>query len=194
MLRIMSNIMYKYRLKRTLDAAAEPRRACRSRKCVAFQRSEAAGGARGRLLPRLGRAVPADDCCRAWGGRCPRTIAAALGHIEIESGSDSISYLFRDRTLYPIYRKSSRIATRFAMFLRFENAAGGARRRLLPRLVGTILNREAIQNLCWFVAAVCTQFTANRVERRLDLLCLVILRMRRAVPADDCCRAWSGRF
>ena len=25
--------------------------------------------------------------------------------------------------------------------------AGGARRRLLPRLVGTILNREAIQNL-----------------------------------------------
>ena len=48
------------------------------------------------------RAVPADDCCRAWGGRCPQTIAAALGHIEIESGSDSISYLFRDRTLFPI--------------------------------------------------------------------------------------------
>ena len=72
--------------------------------------------------------------------------------------------------------------------------AGGARRRLLPRLVGTLLNREAIQNLCWFGAAVCTQFTANRVEWRLDLLCIFVLRMRRAVPADDRCRAWSGRF
>ena len=72
--------------------------------------------------------------------------------------------------------------------------AGGARRRLLPRLVGTLLNREAIQNLCWFGAVVCTQFTANRVEWLLDLLCFFVLSMRRAVPADDCCRAWSGRF
>ena len=97
------------------------------------------------------RAVSADDCCRAWGGRCPRTIAAALGRDDFESRSDSKSVLVRGGSLYPIYRKSSRTATRFAMFGHFKNAAGGARRRLLPRLVGTILNREAIQKLCFFV-------------------------------------------
>ena len=128
------------------------------------------------------------------GGRGPQTIAAALGRDAFESGSDSKSVLVRGSSLYPIYRKSSRMATRFAMFFRFENAAGGARRRLLPRLIGTLLKREAIQKLCWFGAAVCTQFTANRVEWRRDLLCSFVLRMRRAVPADDCCRAWSGRF
>ena len=85
------------------------------------------------------------------GGRCPQTIAAALGRDDFESGSDSKAVLVRSSSLYPIYRKSSRMATRFAMFLRFENAAGGARRRLLPRLVRALLNREAIQNLCWFV-------------------------------------------
>ena len=49
------------------------------------------------LLP---RAVPADTCCR--GGGCPQTFADALGHIEIESGSDSISFFVRGNTLFPI--------------------------------------------------------------------------------------------
>ena len=104
------------------------------------------------------------------GGRCPRTIAAALGRNAFESRSDSKSVLVRSSSLYPIYRKSSRMATRFAMFLRFENAAGGARRRLLPRLVGTLLNREAIQKLCFFVLRM--QKRSHFVAR--SLLCIPV--------------------
>ena len=104
------------------------------------------------------------------GGRCPQTIAAALGRDAFESGSDSKAVLVRGSSLYPIYRKSSRMATRFAMFLRFENAAGGARRRLLPRLVGTLLNREAIQNLCFFVLRM--QKRSHFVAR--SLLCIPV--------------------
>ena len=118
--------------------------------------------------PSSRRAVPADDYCR--GGRCPQTIAAALGRDAFESRSDSKAVLVRGSSLYPIYRKSSRMATRFAMFLRFENAAGGARRRLLPRLVGTILNREAIQKLCFFVLRM--QKRSHFVAR--SLLCIPV--------------------
>ncbi len=104
------------------------------------------------------------------GGRCPQTIAAAPGRDAFESGSDSKSVLVRGSSLYPIYRKSSRMATRFAMFLRFENAAGGARRRLLPRVVGTVLNREAIQKLCFFVLRM--QKRSHFVAR--SLLCIPV--------------------
>ena len=41
------------------------------------------------LHPVFVRAVPADTCCR--GGRCPLTIAAALGRDDFESGSASKS-------------------------------------------------------------------------------------------------------
>ena len=118
--------------------------------------------------PSSRRAVPADDYCR--GGRCPQTIAAALGRDAFESRSDSKAVLVRSSSLYSIYRKSSRMATRFAMFFRFENAAGGARRRLLPRLVGTILNREAIQKLCFFVLRM--QKRSHFVAR--SLLCIPV--------------------
>ena len=47
------------------------------------------------------------------------------------------------------------------MFLRFENAAGGARGRLLPRLVTSKLSREATQFLSWFGAELCSQFDAR---------------------------------
>ena len=104
------------------------------------------------------------------GGRCPQTIAAALGRDAFESGSDSKSVLVRGSSLYPIYRKSSRMATRFAMFFRFENAAGGACRRLQPRLVGTLLKREAIQNLCFFVLRM--QKRSHFVAR--SLLCIPV--------------------
>ena len=48
--------------------------------------------------------------------------------------------------------------------------AGGVRRRLLPRLVGTLLNREAIQNLCWFVLRM--QKRSHFVAR--SLLCIPV--------------------
>ncbi len=56
---------------------------------------------------------------QAGGRRCHLTLAAAFGHIEIESDNDSISFFVRGDSLFPSCRKSSRTATRFTMFARF---------------------------------------------------------------------------
>ena len=56
---------------------------------------------------------------QAGGRRCRLTLAAAFGHIEIESDNDSISFFVRGDSLFPSCRKSSRTATRFTMFVRF---------------------------------------------------------------------------
>ena len=76
----------------------------------------------------------AGDMCR-MSGQCPLTPAAALGHIEIGSGSDPISSFIRNDCL-------------------------------------------------------CSHLPANRTGQRRDLLTLgLAYEWRRAVPADDCCRA-----
>ncbi|MDY3027107.1 MAG: hypothetical protein SOR74_09400 [Candidatus Faecivicinus sp.] len=54
----------------------------------------------------------------ALGRQGRRPIAAALGHDDFESGSDSKSGFVLEAGLFPIYRKWSRIATPFAQFQR----------------------------------------------------------------------------
>ena len=104
-------------------------------------------------------------CLRALsGGRCPQTFAAALGRDDFESGSDSKSDLIRSRRLFP----TSRSLRRRGGGLRA--LSGCTRRRLLPRLVATILNREAIHFRCWFAAVHCSQIPANCISKRHNLL------------------------
>ena len=50
---------------------------------------------------------------------------------------------------------------------------GSAARRLLPRLVVTNLNREAIQILGSNITELCSQFDANCTGKRRNLLCLI---------------------
>ena len=67
--------------------------------------------------------------------------------------------------------------------------AGSARRHLLPRLVTSKLSREATQFLSLFEVILCSQFDA----RCAAVVAACALCMGRAVPADDCCRAWLQR-
>ena len=134
------------------------------------------------------RAVPADTRCRA--GLHPVALAAALDHDGFESGSDSKPAWYEAAAGA---HQTTNIAWTTALFV---YSAGGQCPltiaaaqdcilwHLLPRLITTVLSREATQNL----RGTKQQRVPIKPQIAPDNGAIRLLSWR-AVPADDCCRA-----
>ncbi len=146
------------------------------------------------LHPMFVRAVPADDCCR--GGRCPLTIAAALGHDGIGSGSDPIPWFVRGGGMFPTFRVLRRRGDGLhPMFVRAVPADDCCRGGRCPLTIAAALGHDGIGSgsdpIPWFVRGGGMFPTFRVLRRRGDGLHPMFVRR---VAADDCCRDWLRRF
>ena len=85
----------------------------------------------GGLRPMFGRAVPADTCHRA--GLHPAALAAALGRIDFESGSDSKSSWADSKASFPSYHKSRRTTARFVYSVHLRLLQHTSKAAFVPR-------------------------------------------------------------
>ena len=177
--------------------------------CPIFQSLRRRGGGLRLLLVR--RAVPADDCCCAWAGGARRRLLLCLGGTILNR--EAIQNLgCTGREVVPNFPVAAPPWWRLAPFV---GAAGGARRRLLPRLGGrcpqtiaAALGRDDFESGSdsksrLYREGGCAQFSSRCAAvvaacafcwcgGRCSLT--IAAAFGRAVPADDCCRTWSGRF